>query len=109
MEVTISSSSILEEENRTTSLQQPENPVIIKTYAWLMSWRQKSRPTNKLHLNMKKILNPKWQKEKLIEIDEFTSEQESKSKKFEGMISKALENVEEIIKSIPDIAMDKGK
>ena len=29
--------------------------------------------------------------------------------KFEGMISKALENIEEIIKSIPDIVVDKGK
>ena len=58
---------------------------------------------------MKNILNPKWQKEKFIEIDEFTSEEESQSKKVKGMISKALENIEESIKSIPDIVVDKRK
>ena len=58
---------------------------------------------------MNKILNPKWQKEKFIEIVEFTSEEESHSKKFEGMISKDLENIEEIIKYIPYIIVDKGK
>ena len=82
MEVIASSPSIAEEENGTTSLQQPETLVINKNYARLivseeMTWRQKTRPTSKLHLNIKKILNPNWQKEKLIEIDGFTSEEES--------------------------------
>ena len=82
MEGTVSSPSIVEEENGTTSLQQLETLVIKKTYARFKgseetSWRQNTRPTNKLRLNMKNILNPKWQKEKFIEIDEFASEEES--------------------------------
>ena len=62
---------------------------------------------------MKKVLNPKLQKEMLIEIEESSSEAETQSKQIEGMISKALEIIEENIKSILDISVkkviDKGK
>ena len=99
-------------ELQACNIQKPQSS--IRTYGRVKiseatTWIQKTRPTNKLRLNMKKILNPEWQKEKLIEIDESTSEAESQSKKIEGMISKALENIEENIKSIQNIAVDKGK
>ena len=42
-----------------------------KSYAMLgeSNWRPKTRPKNKLILNMKKLLNPKLDKEKIIVID----------------------------------------
>ena len=62
---------------------------------------------------MKKLLNPRFQKESTIEIEESSSEGDVQSKKIEGMISHALESIEENIKSIPDLPVrnfvDKGK
>ena len=62
---------------------------------------------------MKKILNPKFKKESKIEIEESSSKEDVQSKKIDGMISQALENIEGNIKLIPDLPMrkfvDKGK
>ena len=96
----------------TTSLTQSKTLVIKNTYAHAKSfeidkWRSKTRPTNKLHLNMKKMLNPKLQREKMIEIKESSFEEETQSRNIEGMILKALESIEEKIKSIPDISIKK--
>ena len=38
-------------------------------------WRPKTRPRNKLRLNMKKLLNPKLNKERVIVIDDSSSEE----------------------------------
>ena len=48
------------------SIPEPESPVIKKTYSHLknieiVKWGPKTGPTNKFHLNMKTILNPKLQ------------------------------------------------
>ena len=58
---------------------EPKFPVIKKTYAHIrnteiVKWRPKIEPTNKFHLNMKKLLNPKLQEEKMIEIEEYSRE-----------------------------------
>ena len=37
-------------------------------------WRPKTRPKNKLRLNMKKLLNPKLAKEKVTMIEDSSSE-----------------------------------
>ena len=84
MEITPSTPGFVEEVSvkesmGTMSLQHPETPVIKNTYAHAKSfettkWRPKTRLTNKLHLNMKKMLNPNLQREKLIEIEESSSE-----------------------------------
>ena len=37
-------------------------------------WRPKTRPRNKLRLNMKKLLNPKLNKERVTVIDDSSSE-----------------------------------
>ena len=62
---------------------------------------------------MKKLLNPKVQKEKMIEIKECSSEEENQYRIIEGTISKSLESIEENIISILDIPIkkfiDKGK
>ena len=38
-------------------------------------WRPKTRPKNKLRLNMKKVLNPKLAKEKVTVIEDSSSEE----------------------------------
>ena len=38
-------------------------------------WRPKTRPKNKLRLNMKKLLNPKRAKEKITVIDDSSSQE----------------------------------
>ena len=38
-------------------------------------WRPKTRPKNKLRLNMKKLLNPKLAKEKVTVIEDSSSEE----------------------------------
>ena len=40
-----------------------------------LKWRPKTRPTNKLRLNMKRILNPKFGKEKITVIEDSSSEE----------------------------------
>ena len=42
-------------------------------------WRPKTRATNKLKLNMKRILNPKLQKEKITVIEDSSSEENNES------------------------------
>ena len=56
---------------------------------------------------MKNLLNPKLQKEKMIEIKECSSEEENQYIRIEGMISKSLESIEENIISILDIPINK--
>ena len=83
MEMTPSTPGFVEEvlvvENMgTMSMPEPEIPGIKKTYAHAknvetVKWRPKTRPTNKLHLNMKQLLNPRIQEEKMIEIEEYSS------------------------------------
>ena len=62
---------------------------------------------------MKKLLNPKLQEEKMIEIEESSNKENTQSKRIEGMISQALESIEENIRSILDVPVkkfaDKGK
>ena len=40
------------------------------------SWRPKTRPKNKLRLNMKKLLNPKLAKKKITVIEDSSSQEE---------------------------------
>ena len=40
-----------------------------------LKWRPKTRPTNKLRLNMKRILNPKLGKEKITIIEDSFNEE----------------------------------
>ena len=49
-----------------------------------VKWRLKTRPTNKLRLNMKRILNPKLKKEKIIVIEDSSSEENMESKEDLG-------------------------
>ena len=62
---------------------------------------------------MNKLINPKIQEEKMIDIEESSNEEDTRSKKIEGTISQALESIEENIRSIPDVPVkklvDKGK
>ena len=82
----------------TTSVPEPKSPEIKKTFSQLRNteairWRPKTRPSNKFHLNIKKILNPRFKKESTIEMEQSSSEEDVQSKKIEGMISQALESI----------------
>ena len=54
---------------------------------------------------MKRTLNPKLKRETIINVDESSSEEETKSKEMEKILSQALENIEESIKLIPYFSM----
>ena len=44
-----------------------------------IQWRPKTRASNKLHMNIKRALNPKLKSETIINVDESNSEEETKS------------------------------
>ena len=62
---------------------------------------------------MKKLLNPKLQEKRMIEIEEYSNEEYTQPKKIEIMIYKYIESIGENIRSIIDVLVkkfiDKGK
>ena len=62
---------------------------------------------------MKMVLNHELKSEVIIDVDESTSEDYTKSKEMEEMLSQDLENIEESIKLLPEFSIenyvDKGK
>ena len=50
---------------------------------------------------------PRFKKESMIEIEDSSNEKDVQSKKIKGMISQSLENIEENVKSIPDLPVRK--
>ena len=56
-------------------------------------WRPKTRPRNKLRLNMKKLLNPKLSKEKLTVIDDYSSEEKLNDDKGKRPMESERESV----------------
>ena len=46
----------------------------------LVRWRSKTNITNKFHLNMKRTLNPKIKNETIINVEEYNSDEDTKSK-----------------------------
>ena len=62
---------------------------------------------------MKRTLNPKLKSKTIVNLDETSSEEDTKSKEMEDILSQALKNIEESIKLIPDLPIkeyaDKGK
>ena len=60
-----------------------------------LGWRPKTRPKNKLRLNMKKLLNPKLNKEEVTMIDTSSSEEKLESSEGKSKGKKPLKTVEE--------------
>jgi len=62
---------------------------------------------------MKTVLNIGLKNDSLINVEESSSEEYSKSKKIEGIIAEALGNIEESLKNFPEFPigghMSKGK
>ena len=54
-------------------------------------WRPKTRPKNKLRLNMKKLLNPKLTKERVTVIDDSSSEEKLNDDKDDSKGKKPIE------------------
>ena len=96
----------LEEISIEKSLEQgmsdkwPPKPKNIYTHSVkheVVKWRQKTRDSNKFAMNMKKVLNLDLKNETLIDVEEYSSEEDAKWKRIEGMLDEALENIEEDI------------
>ena len=49
--------------------------------------------SNKFHMNMKKLLNPGLKNETMIYVKEYSSEEDTKSKRIEGMFYESLKNI----------------
>ena len=62
---------------------------------------------------MKRTLNIKLKSKTIVNVGKFSSEEDTKSKEMEEILSQALENIEESIKLIPELPIkeysDKGK
>ena len=52
---------------------------------------------------MKRFLNLELKNKGIIDVDESSSEEDTKSKEMEEIFSQALENIEEIIKLLPEL------
>ena len=79
----------------------------------VVKWRPKTRASNQFGMNMKMVLNIGLKNDSLINAEESSSEEYSKSKKIEGIIAEALGNIEESLKNFPEFPigghMSKGK
>ena len=60
-------------------------------------WRTKTRPKNKLRLNMKKLLNPKLTKERVTVIDDSSSEEKLNDDKDDSKGKKPIESKRESV------------
>ena len=54
-------------------------------------------------MNKERALNSKLNNESIVNVDESSSEEDTKSKEMEEIFSQALENIEEIIKLLPEL------
>ena len=69
------------------------------------NWRPKTRPKNKLILNMKNLLNPKLAKEKITVIDSDSSSQEN-LKEDEGLSEQVNNKREDSVIEKPSLVKD---
>src|SRR5713101_3441679 len=60
-------------------------------------WRPKTRPKNKLRLNMKKLLNPKLKKERLKVIDDSLSDEKLNDDKGDSKGKRPMESEREFV------------
>ena len=58
-------------------------------------------------MNMKRLLHPSLKNKIMIDVGESSSEENTKYKKIEGMLSESLEYIEEIFKRILDVIIKK--
>ena len=54
-------------------------------------WRPKTRPRNKLRLNMKKLMNPKLNKERVTMIDDSSSDEKLNDDKGDSKGKRPME------------------
>ena len=52
-----------------------------------IQWRPKTRASDKFQLNMKRVLNPELKNEGIIDVDESSREEDTKSKEMEEIFS----------------------
>ena len=81
-----------------------------KSYAMVgeSNWRPKTRPKNKLRLNMKNLLNPKLAKEKITVIDSDSSSQEN-LKEDEDLSKQVDSKIEDSVIENPSLMKDTVK
>ena len=76
------------------------------------NWRHKTRPKNKLRLNMKKLLNPKLAKENITVIDSDSSSQENLKEDEdlpEQVDNKREDSLIEKLSPVKDIVKEQSK
>ena len=72
---------------------------LVKVYS-----RPKTRPINKLRLNMKLVLNPKIKKNQVIEVQESSDDEEDDRERFvEATLTMVLDNIEHNLKRVLDL------
>ena len=76
-----------------TSLSEPQT----------IKWRPKIRPKNKLRMNMREILDPKFKRDAITTIEEYSSEEDHITKNVEQTLSQTIEDTERSIKFLPEI------
>ena len=90
-----------------------ENMVAFSLEPQNTKWRQKNRPKNKIRMNMKEILDPKFKKDMVTTIEYSSSEEDPKIMNMEQTVAQTLENIEKNLKIFPEILegnhKDKGK
>ena len=81
---------------------------------WGRNWRQRTRPKNKSRMNMKAILNSKFQKDVVIIVEESSSDEDLQGADEEyHTMDQTLEEIEKELKNIRELPTesykDKGK
>ena len=69
-------------------------------------FRPKTRPVNKLRMNMKALLNPRFNKKKVISVQDSSSDDEERNKSTELELSlhQVFDNINRSLRQIPDLA-----
>ena len=65
--------------------------------------RQRTRPKNKLRMNVKSILDSKFKKDMVTTIEYSSSEEDPKIMNMEQTVAQTLENIEKNLKIFPEI------
>ena len=66
-------------------------------------WKQRTRPKNKLRMNMKVLLNYKFKKNTVTLIDDSSSEGDPQINDLEYTVNETMEDIEKCIESFPKV------
>ena len=73
------------------------------------NWRQRTRPKNKLRMNMKAVLDSKFKKNTITTIEDSSIEEDLQIKNVEYRMAQTLESIEKGLRSFPIILEEDHK